>query len=210
MRQRTTSLSELRKGDLGMGHDEDGEDEAFDERGLLRDGHSFRVPHRMADSAAFPRPRHRSYATDAGGSTMGLHRPGYRPPAGGHAGDRALLDAMKDEAERERDRYIHDISNAWRHRDQAQSSEADDDAEVEARAGAIRNALLSRGHAPGDVEAYLNDLDDDDVLDGDIGDHVQAFEGRDAKTVAAARRQRLEQIYALRDYELQNAWRKGK
>jgi hypothetical protein len=169
----------------------------------------------MADSAAFPRHRHRPFVTAADGGTAGLHKPGYRVAAGGHAGDQALRDAVRDEAERAREVYIHDVSNAWkRRRDEWPGSETDDDAEVEARAGAIRNALLSRGHDPSEVDKYLDDCDDDDLINSDIGEHVAAFEeadnGRDARPTAVDRKIRLEEIYRERDHFLANEWRRGK
>jgi hypothetical protein len=185
-----------------------------DEHGILKDGHRFRVPVKLADSAAFPRPQRRTFVTAADGGTMNLHKPGYRIAVGGHAGDQALRDSVAEESERARDRYIHDITNAWKRRDEWPEQADDDDAETEARSGAARNALLSRGHDPDDIDAWLDDLDDDASLDDDIGQHVAAFEqslnGRDASTLAQARRRKLDALYPQRDYELANAWRKGK
>jgi hypothetical protein len=181
--------------------------------GMQRDIARHAQQSRASDSTAFPRPGSRPFVTAADGGTMGLHRPGARIAAGGHAGDAALRDSLADESERARDLYIHQISNAWKKRDEW-PQEADDDAETEARAGAIRNALLSRGASPDDVEDYLSNCDDDDLLDNDVGYHVAAFEGsqngRDAKTVADDRKRRLDAIYAARDAELANEWRKGK
>jgi hypothetical protein len=191
-------------------------DDDFD-NGVLRDGRSYRVPVRLADSQAFPRPRNRCFVVDQAGGTAGLHRPGPRYAAGGSGGDAALRDSYREQSEWARDRYIHDISNAWKRRDEwprKADDDDDDDAETEARAGAIRNALLSRGHDPGDVEDYLDNCDDDELLDNDLGEHIAAFEqslnGRDAQAVARDRRKRLDEIYAARDAELANAWRKGK
>jgi hypothetical protein len=201
-------------------------DDDFDERGLLKDGHRFRVPIKMMDaiqrsvarhfqrrqhpqdSAAFPRPERRTFVTAADGGTMGLHRPGWRLPAGGHVGDKALRDSYADESERARDLYIYDITNAWKRPD----TMTEDNAEMEARASAIRNALLSRGHSPDEVEDYLDDLDDDDILDGDIGGHIAAFEerlkDRDTRALALDRRTRLDELYRQRDVELSQQWRR--
>ena len=201
-------------------------DNDFDERGLLKDGRTFRVPIQMMDavqrsvarhfqrrkhaqgSAAFPRPESRTFVTAADGGTMGLHRPGWRLPAGGHAGDKALRDSYADESERARDLYIYDITNAWKRRD----AMTEDNAEMEARASAIRNALLSRGHSPDEVEDYFNDLDDGDIRDGDIGGHIAAFEqslkDRDTHALALGRRTRLDELYRQRDVELSQQWRR--
>jgi hypothetical protein len=206
------------------------DDDNFDERGLLKDGHVFKVPYRMldgmqrdiarhaqqshaSDSTAFPRPGSRTFVTAADGGTMNLHRPGYRLPAGGSGGDAALRDSYRDESERARDRYEYDITTAWKRRDEWPEQAGDDDAETEARAGAIRNALLSRGASPDDVEDYLGNCDDDDLFDNDIGQHVAAFEesqnGRDAQAVAQARKRKLDALYQQRNVELANEWRMG-
>jgi hypothetical protein len=149
--------------------------------------------------------------TDATGGTMGLHKPGFRLAAGGHVGDQALRDAEQDECQRVYDNYQHQISNAWRRDAMAADP---DDAEVEARAAAIRNALLSRGHPPDEVEDYFGGLEDDELLDGDIGEHVQSFEqqanGRDVRTVAVDRKLRLEELYQARDRAISKEWKKGK
>jgi hypothetical protein len=137
-------------------------------------------------------------------------------PAGGHAGDAALRDSYRDEAERARDRYLYDLANAWRRRDARPAEADDDDAETEARAGAIRSALLRRGYDHEYVEAYLDSLDDDELLNGSIGDHAQAFEkylqafenGRDPRTVVADRKSRLEELYRQRDAKLEQQWRR--
>jgi hypothetical protein len=192
-------------------HPHDDDDDAFDERGILKDGRTFPVPQRMLDSYQrdiakhFNRPR-RPFITDASGdATFGLHRPGYRLPAGGSAGDRALRDASDEEVQAAYDRYNFDISNAWKRRD-----EADDDAETEARAGAIRNALLARGHDPGDVEDYLDSCDDDDLLDRDLGEHIAAFESNGNNNNDSVRKRRLDELYRQRDAELATAWKHNK
>jgi hypothetical protein len=192
-----------------------GYDDEFDEHGLLKDGRTFKVPQRMLDSMQRRVARHfqraddtRPHVVDGTGSKI-LNRPGWRHLAGGHENDQALRDAEHDECQRAYDRYQYDLTNAYRHRDQA-----DDDAEVEARAGAIRHALLSRGHEPGDVERYLSGCEDDDLLDGMIDEQVAAFEqsqnGRDLRTVAVDRRIRLEELYRARDQALSEEWKRSK
>jgi hypothetical protein len=80
------------------------DDDSFDENGVLRDGHVFKVSQRMLDnvqrsvaqhfqqqrpknSAAFPRPNRGLLITDAWGGTVGLHRPGWRIESSGNIGD---------------------------------------------------------------------------------------------------------------------------
>jgi hypothetical protein len=196
-------------------HNDDDDDDAFDSNGLLKDGRTFKVPTRMLDSYQRDIAKHfrRPFVTDASGdSTFGLHKPGFRvPAAGGHAGDRALRDATREEVEAARDRYIYDISNAWKRRDEwPKSAEAEDDAETEARVGAIRNALISRKHDPGDVEDYLDSYDDDDLFDRDLGEHIAAFESNNNNNNDQVRRRRLDELYRQRDAELVNAWKHNK
>jgi hypothetical protein len=161
-------------------------DNPFDEHGVLRDGHRFRVPTRMLDgyqhdvaqhfqkrgrprfqdSTAFPRRGSRTFVTAADGGTMNLHKPGFRLADGGSGGDAALRDAVAEESELARGRYLHELASAWKRYDSMPAET--DDAETEARAGSIRNALLSRGADPDDVEGYLENCDDDDLFDQDL------------------------------------------
>jgi hypothetical protein len=193
-------------------HPHDDDDDAFDSNGILKDGRTFKVPTRMLDGYQrdipqhFNRPR-RPFITDASGdSTFGLHRPGFRLAAGGHAGDRALRDASDEEVRSAYDRYNYDITNAWRHRDEDEA----DDAETEARAGAIRNALISRGHDPDDIEDYLDSCDYDDLLDRDLGEHISAFESNNNNNNDQVKRRRLDELYRQRDAELSQAWKHNK
>jgi hypothetical protein len=196
----------------------------------LRDGESMRVPMRMLDSlsrsvaqhiarrrpsgpkdsAAFPRPKQRPFVTDAQGGTMGLHRPGFRLAAGGHDGDRALRDSERQEVEDAYAAYDHALVNGWKRRDAMAADPGE--VEVEARAAAIHNALLNRGHNPDEVEDFLASCDEGDLLDNDVGQHVQAFEegdnGRDTRTVAVDRRMRLNELYQQRDRELAEQWKR--
>ena len=76
------------------------EDDDFDENGLLKDGHRYRVPHRMIDSKR-------------GDARLGLHRPGPRVLTGGKAADQWMREgaqAARDEAYAD---YEHGITNSW-------------------------------------------------------------------------------------------------
>jgi hypothetical protein len=192
---------------------------------VLKDQGRFKIPMWMADgftpemrdavirqmqprdSRAFPRTG-RAQVVDSQGGTMGLHRPGFRvfSPSGGTPGDKWLAEGLRDQALLERERYLDEIGNAWRGRDSKHRDDDDDD-EVEARAAALRTALIKRGHPAADIGDYLDELDDD-VLDGSIGDHVRTFEGRQRPAATdAARRLELERLYQQRDAELREAWR---
>jgi hypothetical protein len=104
-------------------HDTD-DDDPFDERGILKDKRSVRVPMMMRDSAdgltdfqrsvrdEFPPARVVDAFGDAG---AGLHRPGLRYLVAGagtvdHA-KQVMADHMRREA---RDEYIADLQDAWK------------------------------------------------------------------------------------------------
>lgn len=84
---------------------EDDDDDPFDEKGILKDGRRFRVPMHMADSVQreiAAHARRQSQIRDGSGTTIGLHRPGFRLPSG-KAGDnirvaRAVMYEIRDEA----------------------------------------------------------------------------------------------------------------
>ena len=58
-------------------------DDPFDENGLLRDGHSFRVDIKLTDSK---KPATRQHLVDGTGDAgLGLNKPGFRNLVGGNA-----------------------------------------------------------------------------------------------------------------------------
>jgi hypothetical protein len=77
------------------------DDDAFDERGLLRDGRVYRAKLTMMDHD----PTHRRRIVDASGDALGLHRPGYRVFDVDDVGD------VKAEARR---RYEQELCDSWR------------------------------------------------------------------------------------------------
>jgi hypothetical protein len=200
-------------------------DDEFDPD-LLGDGESMRVPMRfcdaaqrhlaaartkasprvLRDSAAYPRPRRGTFAVDAYGGTEGLHRPGVRYAASNHVADHWLADSERDEIQRAHDAYRHYISNLWR--DGGNDDDEDGDDELEGRCAAIRAALVAAGAAPDDAREYVESLDDDEALTGDIPYHLNAFRSRFRSEDAARRqRDRLERLYRARDAELAQAYK---
>jgi hypothetical protein len=96
----------------------------FDEKGLLKDGHTYRAKLTMMDGlsardrriAAAIDARHNARnqmrVTDATGDPMGLHRPGWRVPA---QDARPLADhVVTDAVANARRQYVTDLENAWR------------------------------------------------------------------------------------------------
>ena len=94
-------------------------DEDFDERGILRDGHTLRVPLMMCDSLqrsvaladANNAPMH---VVDGQGSTDGLNRPGSRHLiAGKRTTDWARIVTANIQRDQARDQMINDMQTAW-------------------------------------------------------------------------------------------------
>jgi hypothetical protein len=190
-----------------MRHDDD---DAFDENGILKDGRSVKFEARdslQKDVAKhFQRPAPVHVTDQFGDAGLGLHRPGFRL---GHAGDRALRDSERQEAEDAYAAYDHTLTNSWKRRDAMAADPGE--AAVEARAASVRNALLNRGHHRDDIEDFLASCDDSDLLDRDVSQHVQSFESageRDARTVAVDRRLRLNELYLQRDREYADQWKR--
>jgi hypothetical protein len=213
--------------------EEQNPEDPFDENEVLKDGRSFRVEASMQDgmtadmreavirqmqpkdSKAFPRTGRMQVVDGSTKGTLGLHHPGFRVfSQSGTPGDQWLADGLHEEAQLAYAAVEHRLTNAWKGRDTKHRD--DDDDEVEARCAAIRNALTKRGHDPEDIAGFVNDLDDDDLFDNSIGEHVAAFEadngGRstDAATLARHHKAKMDELYRKRDAELANQWRKNK
>jgi hypothetical protein len=210
--------------------EEQNPDDPFDENEVLKDGRVFRVDAQMQDgmtpemrdavtrqmqprdSKAFPRTGQMQVVDGSTKGTMGLHKPGPRVLAGGTPGDHWLRDGLHDEAQLAYADYEDRLTNAWRGRD-ADNGEGGHYDETAARRTVIRKALLQRGHAPDDVEDYVEDLDDDDLFDNSTDEHVAAFEadhgGRstDAATLARDHKAKMDELYRQRDAELRDAWK---
>ena len=96
------------------------DDDAFDERGLLRDGRTYHVPLRFCDAmqrdvAKQIKREHPQHVTDqAGNAGLSLNRPGFRTLSGRNAGDRLVRDGAQRDAEEAYAIDEHYKTNAWR------------------------------------------------------------------------------------------------
>jgi hypothetical protein len=177
----------------------------FDENGVLRDGKRFRVPMKFADSKsryADQQKRNSSTIYDAydiavsarihdgnGNSGAALQRPGFR-----------VADAFaRDEAKVAYQQYEAAIQNEWR----------------SIRPADFGGPSVGRNENACDqdkIEDYLSDLD------ADVDQHVKAFDRqRDGTSECGPREQSsdaasltLANLYAERDRELQDQWRRRK
>ena len=132
-------------------HDTD-DDDPFDERGLLKDKRSVRVPMMMRDSADGLTDLQRSVldhfaparVVDAfGDAGAGLHRPGSRylvagPGTVDHA-KQAMADHMRREA---RDQHIADLRDAWK----GNNTDDREVARVHDTGDAVRDSYLDQVH----------------------------------------------------------------
>jgi hypothetical protein len=82
---------------------EDDDDDAFDERGVLRDGHRFRVPLMMQDAMQRDIASHAARLHDGRGGPVG-HRPGFI-----YSTDAATQDVAQAYAE-----YAQQARDAWK------------------------------------------------------------------------------------------------
>jgi hypothetical protein len=189
------------------------DDDAFDSRGLLKDGHRYRVPTKLMDSA-----NQRARITDATGGTAGLGRPGYRIPVS----DSPLVAlAAANRRQAAYDSYERALVNAWKAKDAApDETESDDEGAIctvmnddyplyYGSPGHIRNGIC----VPDDLEDDIQDAKrrrkpDDDEEEEDIAD-PQSDRARTVDQQARDHKARMARIYADHDQQLREAWRRG-
>jgi hypothetical protein len=189
----------------------DHEDDPNFEDGMLKDGHTFRVPHRMLDGVSRSvrdhyahQPRDRAgprRVSDQFGSPLGLHRPGYR------LGDALVPDGQQAEIERAYAAYDARVSRAYL----LDQDENGDEEELAGREAELHAALTGAGGSPDDVSEYLENLDDDELLTGDVGYHLAAFRRRyNSQDAARRQRDRLQRLYDQRDAETSAMWKQNR
>jgi hypothetical protein len=157
------------------------EDDAFDERGVLRDGHSTRLPLMMRDSLQDDIARHATVRSSLHDSANRL--PGHRP---GFVFDSSGSNVERQKAYEEQDAYLRD---AWMH------PVTDSLTLTAARAGDVCTVRSGGGKyglegAPG----HLKNIDGELVC---VADQQQDALTRDAKSIALAEHEQW----------LTNAWR---
>jgi hypothetical protein len=193
-----------------MAHDND---DAFDSRGLLKDGRSWRVPIRFCDSLQHDVARHtRDRAgplriVDQYGTPLGLNKPGWRREVGGNQGDALVRDGQQAEIERAYAAYDARVSRAYL----LDQDENGDEEELAGREAELHAALTGAGGSPDDVSEYLENLDDDELLTGDVGYHLAAFRRRyNSQDAARRQRDRLQRLYDQRDAETSAMWKQNR
>ena len=173
---------------------DDTDDDAFDGSGVLKDGRSYKVPVQFMDTVSRSvRNRFARIHDGNGDSGAALQRPGFR-----------VADAFaRDEAKVAYQQYEAAIQNEWRNIRPADFGGP----------GIGPNENTCSQDKP---ENYLSDLD------ADVDEHVKAFDRQrdgttereprrqcsDAATLMREHQQRMATLYAARDRELQNEWRR--
>jgi hypothetical protein len=125
------------------------DDDMFDERGLLKDKRSVRVPMMMRDDGLTDLQRSvRDHFAPArvvdafGDAGAGLHRPGSRYLVAGAGADHAkqvMADHMRREA---RDQYVADLQDAWK----GNNTNNREVARVHDTGDAVRDSYLDQVH----------------------------------------------------------------
>jgi hypothetical protein len=164
------------------GHDVD-EDEALDERGILKDGYA--VSTSMFAMDAVQRSVAHARVTDGSGDPSGLHRPGPRVIADA---------AMRDAKQAAYDEYRRDIENAWRGDAKETWGEVGDQCTV-------REGGRDEG-SPGHLRRVGNRL----VCVPDKPTR-RASDGLTLDALEAQHRQNMADVYAAYDARIREMWR---
>ncbi len=209
------------------------DDDAFDERGILKDGRRAVFRTQMMDGA-------NRIARVTG--SAGLGRPGYRIPLSD-----SPLDALAAATKRQSayDSYERALTNAWRGRGDAVGES--DPSQIGAACTVYNEQFPDDFGAPGHLRMYGGKVvcvpdrrNDEDELDDDEPDDEEEQEeeeiadptsdarrrrrryqerdpaGREAGTITEEdgrtvkdHQRRMDRLYAARDAEVSNAWRRG-
>ncbi len=197
-------------------YDEDGDDP------ILRDGERLHVPLRMADSM-----QRDIGVVDTFGGTQGLQRPGWRLETGGSQCDQLLRDRAYHDREAAYADYHDELTCAWqnpRPTGARSVNHRSGDDKIDDHCAAIRQPLPQRRTDRESTKSQLSDLDDTEMRNDDIDEPANAFERRrggtyqpglrqqsaDAATLVRDHQHRMATLYAARDRELQDEWRRGK
>jgi hypothetical protein len=173
----------------------------------------------------------RAPITDGDGNVE-FRKPGYRySNTSSFTGDAAIAfdnakaakQAAYAEYERRQTQAYRDQGSSWPPATSTTAPNAATGSDVEAKLEAIRKAVQVN-YAGEDVEGYLADLSDDDIMNNPVEDHLHAMEAMrrlsnnssqpipssDAASIAArsaAHQQKMNVIYEEEAARLQDAWR---
>jgi hypothetical protein len=219
-------------------NDDDADFEIVNGRKILRDGHRYRRAGGLLMMDSSPcdlrQPSRRPLIVDAGGKPHGLSQPGWRIPAqdARSLGGR-VVNASNNRAARQAayDSYHAALESAWKHPAglgdadlsaygagetgrHASGNESDDEgAPCTCKGGKYVEYFGSPGHIKNGI-CVPDDLDTepDDDDDEDAGTEQQTSDANrtNIRAVQQAHSENMEQLYSLRDAELESAWRGDK
>jgi hypothetical protein len=190
----------------------------FDEKGLLKDGHTYRAKLTMMDNLsardrriaaaidARYNARNQMRVTDATGDPMGLHRPGWRVPAqdsrplAGHVVTDAVANARRQ--------YVADLENAWRTPSAPPSGSFGGDPSIVGAGSRGQSGIQPGDHDDNDLLQDRAPAHLARVHDG-TGDSGLAMHRPGFRVTDAPLSDELQRVYDAYERELTTAWRRG-
>jgi hypothetical protein len=182
-------------------------DDAYDERGVLKDGQRLRIPMYAMDSMD---PVQRAVAqlaiTDGQGDTVGLHRPGFRIAAA----DAPLLarDAAYSDYERE-------LTTAWRgNRSRADAAAErtcpDCDGSGLGKYGDTCKTCSGTGTVPADYEESAEEAERNaETHHEGLGRNRRRVDHRTIEQMMHDHQNKMTDVYDKLDHELSETWRRS-
>jgi Phage Terminase len=187
-RSQQTSSADQRLRDVYNAYSNDDDFEIVNGRKILKDGHKFRVPARLMDSA--PKPR----IADGGGGTAGLNRPGYRVVS--DTKQAAIAAAKRHAAYADYERALCDEYKAHA------SPPAGAYPYTAAAVGKSCDGSVPSDHEGNEDEAFENAQIHHEGLS------ARRTDSRSVKQMMRDHQNKMADIYDKLDYELSETWRR--
>jgi hypothetical protein len=173
----------------------DSDDDAF-EGGVLKNGRSYKVPMRFADSVSGSSRNHFARIHDGNGNSgAALQRPGFR----------VVDELARDEAKVAYQQYEASIQNEWRNKRPTNFGSPIIGSKENMRNQDKPESYLSNPDA--DVDERVKAFDRQRDVTSECGRHRQSS---DVATFIRDHQERMAALYAERERELQEEWRCGK
>jgi hypothetical protein len=166
------------------------DDDDFDERGILKDGHACRVSLMDSDSLSpmqLDVARSSVQVVDGQGGTQGLSRPGWRLPAN---------DALLQASDAAYEDYRRALTSAWRGN------------RIHADAAATDARKITKRDPEGRLESTL---EEEESFVRNAATHAESAHRRDHRTVEQMihdHQNNMAEIYHQLDRELSEKWRR--
>ncbi len=186
--------------------------DALDEKGCIRDRVTARTRMMLRDSAGLRDGRSRGALriSDGTNSPFCLNKPGWRVDAAGGPGGALLRDQERELIADARSQYIDALTSAWQNNPPTgvgeHASRAPQDGRPGRPASGVDGELYYRdAHSSDDGE---DDRDNDDADENDSRRHTLRQDDRSIAQMMRDHQQSMDKLYAARDRELSEEWRK--